>query len=266
MSENSRAATVTRSIATLSMYDWPETRPALDTLWRHISRETASRGIDTPSELHHEDGQMALWTDPDLLIGQTCGWPYANLLHDKVVPFARFDYGLQGIPSGYYQSVFIMARTQAGKAGMTAEQISKMERIAINGPDSQSGFHVFAEIGGKPATEFIPTEKRLLTGAHRESVKAVAAGKADLAAIDGVAFELAKRFEPEAVACVSVIGSSTPRPGLPLITSAKNAAKSGMLFEAVSRAVDSLPAELLEQLLIRGVVPAESSDYDSFAA
>ena len=101
------------------MYDWPETRASLDRLWSAIATELDARGIPAPSKLHHQDSQMALWTNPGLVIGQTCGWPYANMIRAKVVPFARFDYKIDGVPAGHYRSAFIIAANSVRKPSLS---------------------------------------------------------------------------------------------------------------------------------------------------
>jgi ABC-type phosphate/phosphonate transport system substrate-binding protein len=47
----------------------------------------------------------------------------------------------------------------------------------------------------------------------------VAAGEADIAAIDAVTFALLQRIEPQLTAQVRVIGKTAQVPGLPYITS-----------------------------------------------
>ncbi len=253
-------------IATLSMYDWPETRASLERFWNLIAEELRHTDLPTPGILHHVEDQMPLWTSPELVIGQTCGWPYVNSLRDSVVPFARFDYGLDGCPPGTYRSVYIGQNASDSRYLEDAQTLQTCPSVAINGDDSQSGFHVFSEISGKPTTLAIAEQQRVLTRAHRNSVKAVANGDAQIAAIDAVAFELAKRFENAAVNAVQILGHSIPKPGLPLITSNRHAESKDQLFDAVSNAHAKLSKSDLDTLLIKEVLPAHDSDYDIFLA
>ncbi|HHX89588.1 MAG TPA: PhnD/SsuA/transferrin family substrate-binding protein, partial [Paracoccus sp.] len=62
----------------------------------------------------------------------------------------------------------------------------------------------------------------MMTGGHRASVLAVAAGRADLAAIDCRAWALAQRHEPCARSLV-VLGWTAARPGLPYVTGPRTA-------------------------------------------
>ncbi len=255
---------MTSAVATLSMYDWPETSYAMDRLWDGICAELLDRGIDAPVALNRQEHPVRLWSKPELIIGQTCGWPYANYLREQVVPFARFAYDLHDCEPGNYNSVYIGNSDEDADHLADPQSFDFIEKLAINGDDSQSGFHVFAEITGKPSEESIPKEKRILTGAHRNSVAAVASGEANVAAIDAVAFELAKRYDTEAVSNIVVLGNSRSKPGLPLITSKANAHLVPELTQAVKSAVDNAESSILETLLITGVVDAKEDDYLGF--
>ncbi len=59
-----------------------------------------------------------------------------------------------------------------------------------------------------------------VTGSHEASLEAVAAGRADLAAIDCVTFALLKRLRPALVQRVAVVAESPISPGLPFVASA----------------------------------------------
>lgn len=251
-------------VATLSMYDWPETSHALDVLWSHIHNQLIQRDIEAPAKLERDAHPAALWSKPELIIGQTCGWPYANYLKEQVVPFARFDYDLPDCPAGDYNSVYIGHDDDDFDHLSSPQAFEFVEKIAMNSDDSQSGFHVFSEITGKPAEDAIAKEKRVVTGAHRNSISAIANGDANIAAIDAVAFELAKHYEPEAISKIVVLRNSNPKPGLPLITSKDNEHLAPLLYEAVEQAVAETPEDILQTLLIKGLVKATPSDYDGF--
>lgn len=246
------------------MYDWPETSHALDVLWSHINNQLTQREIDAPIKLERDAHPAALWSKPELIVGQTCGWPYANYLKEQVTPFARFHYDLPDCPAGDYNSVYIGHDDDDFDHLETAKAFEFVEKIAMNSDDSQSGFHVFSEITGKPAEASIAKEKRIVTGAHRNSISAVANGDANIAAIDAVAFELAKHYEPEAISKIVVLRNSKPKPGLPLITSKDNEHFAPLLYEAVEQALAETPEDIKQTLLIKGLVKAKGSDYDGF--
>lgn len=239
--------------AALPMYDWPEVSPAWDRLWALVRTELAAHGLEAQRGLQRGPDHETQWTDPQLLLGQTCGWPFVSRLRDSVVPFARFDFGLGGRP-GDYHSVFI-TRNGEDPADLIADDDAA---IAMNSWESQSGFRALSELYAAPAS--LPPSRVLVTGGHRNSIRAVAAGEAQLAAIDAQSFRLALVNEP-AAAMVKVVGRSSDVPGLPLITAVAFAARAGDLFAATGAALDKLSAEDRTALGIRAVVPAMAEDY-----
>jgi len=92
-------------IASLGMYDRPETMAANDRLWALVRDGLRARGIAAPEALTRGAGAYwQAWEDPALVLSQTCGFPYRAKLHGKVTLVASPDYGLQGCPPGYYCS------------------------------------------------------------------------------------------------------------------------------------------------------------------
>ncbi len=87
-------------------------------------------------------------------------------------------------------------------------------RLAVNGRESLSGFLALAEDVGDPDAW---ARAVIETGSHRDSIRAVARGEADLAAIDCRSWALARRFEPCAKALV-VVGWTAERLGLPYVS------------------------------------------------
>jgi len=259
-----KSQALTTPVATLSMYDWPETAHAIDVLWSHIQNALTKRDIEAPLNLDRSTHPVALWSKPELLIGQTCGWPYANYLAEQVIPFARFDYDLNDCPPGHYNSVYIGHDDDDYDHLSSPQAFQFVEKVAINSDDSQSGFHVFEEITQEPSEKAISRENRVVTGAHRNSISAVANGDANIAAIDSVAFELAKRYAAEDISRIVVLGNSRPKPGLPLITSKEYASIAPLLFQALDEGVREAPMDVLDTLLIKGVVKAKASDYTGF--
>ncbi|MEM7289427.1 MAG: hypothetical protein AAF412_03480, partial [Pseudomonadota bacterium] len=79
-------------------------------------------------------------------------------------------------------------------------------------------------------------------------------------------FKLAKRHEAEAAAQVVVIGQSSPKAALPLITSKAHSSECEALLACVRYAVDTLSQYDREALVINGVVPATSEDYRAFVS
>jgi hypothetical protein len=177
-------------IASLPMYDWPEIRVPTDSLWTAIHAELIRKGIDAPASLTRNGNPETLWTAPDLVLSQTCGFPYANGLSGKVALIGTPAYRIDGATPGTYFSVLVARRPRPPE---NLDALRDM-RLAFNMAHSQSGFA--APVRFLAHHGFISKPEPLETGAHRASIQAVAAGTADWAAIDAVAWELALRHEP----------------------------------------------------------------------
>lgn len=243
----------------LPMYDWPEIREATDSLWRAIHEQLLSRGINAPPMLDRSRSPEALWSNPDLLLSQTCGFPYANMLTDKVSLVATPAHAITGAGPGKYFSVLVTRKTQA------PERLEELtgKRFAYNMQHSQSGFAAPVRLlaGAGVASLREPLE----TGAHRASIRAVADGKADWAAIDAVTWELARRHEP-AASDLAVFATTPETPGLPLITSLSNADHADSIGDAFEAALSDLDTRLREALLITGLKRFKPEDYAPLAA
>lgn len=200
-------------IACLPMYDWDEVRPATDRLWALIRDHLRARGLEAPDTLHRGP-RWNDWRAPDVILSQTCGFPYRTALHDHVRLVGTPDYGLPDTPPGHYYSELVVRRDAGGDWG---DFLGKV--LAINGYDSQSGWAApqnHAAAYGETFTH------HLVTGAHRASACAVADGQADIAAIDAVTWRLLARHQPDLATRLRVIARTDPTPGLPLITAAGN--------------------------------------------
>ncbi|MCG6857945.1 MAG: PhnD/SsuA/transferrin family substrate-binding protein [Salaquimonas sp.] len=250
-------------IATLPMYDWPETASSWDALWRVIHARLAELRIAIDPRLHRGDDPWAVWRDPALILGQTCGWPYVSALRGEVLPMGRFDFGLPVARQGDYFSVFIAKPDMQLRAGSPRDLAPVLKdpstTIAVNAIDSQSGFRAWGEcLDG--AFE-LPATNMLVTGSHRESIRAVAEGRAVLAAIDAVTWRIALAHEPAAQE-VAVVGRSADMPGLPLVIAAGLAQLQGIVFTALAHGVNQSPSEIRSPLGLKGVVAADDTDYD----
>lgn len=239
------------ALASLEMYCWPENRGEWQNLWKAIRSELAQLDIPAPQFLTFGQPLEEVWLDPKLLIGHTCGWPYISKLRDKVALVGRFNFATEDCPPGHYNSVFIAPKNS--ELNSPDDLSGSDPSIAVNGTGSQSGFRVLREV-----VENIESSERLIvTGSHRDSIYAIADGEAELAAIDAVTWELAKAYEP-AVEDVKIIGRSSPKPGLPLITANANHELVPQLFDAIRCAVDVAG----HPLGIQSFLPARDSDYE----
>lgn len=226
------------------MYDWPEVAWANDALWSAISSRLNAAGVAAPAELDRMRQSEAVWRDPGLVVSQTCGLPYSTRLRGMVRLLATPVYSVPGCEGARYSSMIITRSDEPDEA------LSRFagRRFAYNGADSLSGSvalrAAMREAGTDPsAAEWIDT------GSHRASLRAVAEGGADIAAIDAVCWALALRYEPQAAARLKVIATTPLRPGLPLITAG----------ERGDREVATIRAALKDACADAGTKPARAA-------
>lgn len=237
-------------IASLGMYDRPETAAANDRLWAMVRDGLRARGIAAPDGLTRGEGAYwAAWQAPDLVLSQTCGLPYRARLHGKVTLVATPDHGLPGCPPGHYRSVIVVrADDPRGVSDLNGA------RLAFNEGLSQSGWAAACDFAAGHGLTLTPEPA---TGSHRASARMVAEGRADLAAIDAVTFALLSRWEPW-VAGLRVLAETPPRPALPYISAP--GADAAAIAAALSDAVGGLCAADRDLLCLRGILrlPAEA--------
>ena len=245
---------MTTPLAVLPMYDWPEVRAVTDRLWAAIREELETRGIAAPNDLARPTDLRAAWTDAALVLGQTCGLPLVTTLPEVAVVGA-FDHRLPDTPPGWYHSVIIVE----GDDHATGLADLGGASVAVNSADSQSGHGAWRHELARatlPPGHLGPVH---LSGGHRESIVAVAAGVARTAAIDAVSWELACTHEAAATTC-RVIHRSEPTPGLPLVTGPGAAVDT--VRAAITAAMEDLPAADRSTLHVHGFVPLDRVDYD----
>ena len=216
-------------IASLPMYDRPETAAANDRLWAGIARALAAEGLAAPAALDRATGLWETWTSPDLLLSQTCGLPYRTRLHGQVTLVATPVCDLPGAPPGHYHSVLVARRRDPRRDLADFDGAT----LAYNEALSQSGW---AAPAAAAAALGITYGAGVATGTHRASARAVAEGRADLAAIDGLTWRMIRRWDDFAAA-LKEIGTTRPTPALPWITARSRdpAPIARALREAVAR-------------------------------
>ena len=233
------------------MHDWPEVHAATDALWACIRTVLRSDGIAAPDLLDRGLDRHAAWTSPELVLAQTCGLPWALGRCGGARVIAAGDYGLRSCPPGWYDSVII---TRHG-----APVPGRIGVAAVNGRDSQSGHAALRSFLDRRSPACRP--RLMVTGSHRDSIRAVAAGRAEIAAIDAVSWQLARRHEPS-VSGVGVVGRSPATPGLPFITGPDMPRER--VLAALTAGVAALDPASRTALGLRAVVPASAADYAGF--
>ncbi len=239
-------------IASLPMYARPELAPALDALWALMRDDLRRDGIAAPEALcPAPDDLIGHWQRPDLLFSQTCGLPFRRVLHSKVALIGSPDFGLPGCPPGHYRSALVVRREDS-RDSLAAFAGAP---FAVNETMSQSGYAAPLVMAEARGIRFGP---RRISGAHRASALMVAAGQADIAAIDAVSWRHMTMFDDWSVD-LRVLDWTPPTPGLPFITAAPDLAPR--IAEALARANAALPADLSSRLGLQAVVLIARATY-----
>jgi ABC-type phosphate/phosphonate transport system substrate-binding protein len=232
------------------MYIRAENQSAHDNFWRLIRTGLTCQKIDAPIELQSGEG-VDFWQNGDLVLSQTCGMPYRLHLHDKVQLIGTPDYGINGCPKGYYNSVFIV-NTIDDRSDIADFANAK---LAVNSEISQSGYSAPQSEAKKQGFQF---ENIVLSHGHVTSAKMVATGQADIAAIDAVTWKNIKKYD-DFTRNIKIIAQTPPTPGLPFIC-ALGQNKAG-ITQAVEAAIETLTDDDRDSLGITSLISIPAADY-----
>jgi ABC-type phosphate/phosphonate transport system substrate-binding protein len=240
-------------IASLGMYDFGASVAANDRFWALIRDGLRARGLAAPDALlRGEAAFWPAWEAPDLVLSQTCGYPFRSRLHHRVTYVGTPDYGLEGCPPGHYRSIFV---ARADDPRHTLADFDDAP-FAYNEALSQSGWAA-PQVHATGLGIRLPPAVR--TGGHRLSARAVAEGKADIAALDALTHLLLIENEPDLMRGLRVFGSTVPTPGLPYIAAA--GAPAGMIFDAVTEAIAALSPADRATLHLKGFLRIPTETY-----
>lgn len=213
--------------------------------------------------LHEPFGDLlALWRRGDLLLSQTCGFPYRMLgLRDAVQLIATPAFDADGCSGAEYRSVLVVsARVHDG--GVTTLAACRGLRAACNGADSHSGMNAFRHAVAPHAHDGRFFGSVTSFGSHLNVLRALGAGEADCAAIDCVTFAYVRDALPALLNDVRVIDMTASAPGLPFIASrALGDAQADALRDALASAVKA-DAARARALRLRSFERLSPCDYD----
>lgn len=196
----------------------------------------------------------AHWLSPDLLLSQTCGYPFVTSLRGKVKLVGRPSYELTHGSGGDHCSL-LLCRADSAVTDLAGFQGS---HGLINAPDSNSGMNLFRHtLAGISDRGFF--SKLTFTGSHRESLRRLRDGEGDLASIDSMTYDYLARDHSDEVEGLRILTRSARSPCLPYITSIGQDAVS--IRNAMNDALEQLP-EVSRDLAIKEVLPANEADYE----
>lgn len=235
-------------ITSLPMYNVPFLKGPNARFWALIRDRLRSMGMQAPDILTEVGGDLFQhWEAADLILSQTCGFPYRTRLHDKVKLVGTLNYALEGCPPGYYKSLVVVREDDPRE---TLESLQGA-RFAYNDALSQSGWasvaNIFPSILENPCRE---------SGAHFASAQMVVENKADFAAIDAITWRFWK--QQGNLPALKIIYETNPTPGLPLITALENADD---VYECVSAAIKDLTQIDQDALGLQGIFRIPTADY-----
>jgi ABC-type phosphate/phosphonate transport system substrate-binding protein len=207
--------------ASLGMYDLPELAGATDAWWRGLQRHFAAQGLrDLPDTLNRVGDPVERLKADGLVFAQTCGFPLTHRLKDHVQLLVTPRYAVPGCAGATYVSWIVVRRDDQAK---TPGDL-RGHRVAFNDDGSQSGYNTLRALIAPVAQGQKFFGAAIESGAHRNSLAMVKAGKADVAAIDCVTFGLIARHAPAEVQGIRVLCASATAPGLPYVTTAATSA------------------------------------------
>lgn len=243
---------MSRHIAALPMYDWPEARDLTDAQWASIRDRLRGAGIDAPDDLTRRNGDMpavpggirdakgnviapdpatlppdeldlfTLWRHPNLLLAQTCWGPMELTgLGTHVRVIGQPDYSdVEGGKGPLYSSVILCRRSDLPRSADCRPPVLALKgaRLAFNATDSMSGFIALERDLHKAGASLDILAGRIETGSHRESARAVAQGRADICALDCRSWAMLQQYEPAAASRLGAAGWTSLRAGLPYVT------------------------------------------------
>lgn len=239
-------------IAALPMYDFPELRDAHDRFWAALARRMGEGGIPgVPRELTRGLSHRGVWSHPGLLFGQACEYPISKSFRRHLRLLATPRYRAPGCHETTYRSAIVVG----AKEPADSLQGLHGRRCVVNEPDSNSGMNLLraalAPISG--GARFF--QSVVFSGSHRKSIELIAAGEADVAAIDCVTLEHLRRTHRALISQVRVIDWTPPSPSLPFVVTRQTDETTVVIVRGALQAVcdDPALASVRETLLLEGV-------------
>lgn len=156
---------------------------------------------------------LDFWQQPDLLLSQTCGYPWLRALRGQATLVATPCFDLPGCEGSDYSSVIVTR----GDSGIRQLADARGRVAAANERHSNSGMNALRHAVAPLSTDgsFFGAVK--WSGSHAASVRLVRKGAADVAAIDCVTWAYLQQEKPASVEGLVSLGVTAASPGLPLI-------------------------------------------------
>jgi ABC-type phosphate/phosphonate transport system substrate-binding protein len=190
----------------LGMYPFASVSWAWDEIWAAVHR----RAPWTPASLTRSGDVHARWYDPDCVVTQVCGYPFASLHRNDMHLVGAFALDIPEADGAYYRSVLLSPHERT-----IGQLVSSDSHAVANSADSLSGWLSLLAATCGPGVGW--PGQVTFTSAHRDSLLALAKGEADIASIDPWTLAFVAAEEPELVAPLHRLGLG-PRVPTPAIT------------------------------------------------
>jgi ABC-type phosphate/phosphonate transport system substrate-binding protein len=252
------------------MFDLAELSEHTDALWRAWAKNLELVNVSVPIDRNRPEAPLMLhWRNPNVLISQTCGYPFAVGLQSNAGCIGTFAYDIcDPGQAGMYRSLIVTHEDQADRSLDSFDGAA----LSINNADSLSGcvsFGVALHRAGVRNRQYNVFE----SGAHVNSLARLRNRESDLACIDFLTWSLLADVRPEAIEGLAVIGRGPQIPCPPLITALPVVAVVpgliATLRSTLQRAIDDLRennSETLRALRIDGFVPFDQGVYEPTVA
>ena len=234
--------------------------PSLQNAWQEIFSnihnylpDQYSRPLNIIWSDDHED-----FSNPQMLLGQTCGYPYIEKWHKSHRLLCVPEFEIEGCYGPGYSSWFITnskdSRTNLSEFCNTT--------VAMNNVDSNSGMNVL-----RYAISQIAKGKRffksvITSQSHITSMQMAANGEVDLAAIDSVSYYQAIAQGIIKSKNLKVVSQSTITTGLPFIVHKNLAMSNSDILQAMNQSLEESSEFAKQTLKLKGFLAVSDSDYD----
>jgi ABC-type phosphate/phosphonate transport system substrate-binding protein len=252
-------------LACLPWYDFEEIQHATDAFWSYLAGELLQQGFaDVPARLLRGIDHDRILMRPDLLLSQTCGYVVVGPARRFVELVATPCYTAPGCSDSAYRSFVVVA------AASPARELADLfgSRCAVNEPLSHSGVNALRGLVAPLNRDGRFFSEIIVSGSHVRSFEHVAAGHADVAAIDCVTYELVRRWRPALVAATRLLTQTLAAPAPPFVTAVGDGHHTvGALRQALGAFFADPSQDAVRQaLLLRGVEVRPLSCYESMLA
>ncbi|RBO14101.1 MULTISPECIES: phosphate/phosphite/phosphonate ABC transporter substrate-binding protein [Pantoea] len=246
-------------LISLPMYDIDSATTAATTsaLLKLLAKRDVTAEVVAPDDL------LTHWRDDNLLLSQTCGYALVSQL-PEVQLVGTMQSCAAGCQDLRYRSWLVVR--QAENARMLED--FRGRRAVCNSADSHSGYNALRYAIAPLAENGKFFAETHFSGSHQQSLAALRRNEADIAAIDCITWALLQKYQPQALADVTIIGETPLCPALPLITSART---DSLLLEKLRSALFELAnvedfKPLMQANLLAGFSVPRRSYYDEVLA